>query len=283
MNDLASFLGLRSFSDVLSAYSKTAFGISFDAVDGGAGSGSTSREIASFLPDGKQVYAFEPFQGNHRFFNKEEHKIILCTEALSCVKKRMLFRVPSVVTSDSHWGRQGMTGYSSVGYLIEDTEAQGEGVYAVDADLGDNLIPTGREIGFVKLDLQGGELSALKGMTRVLKTTRLAWIEFTNQDGLLDFLAEQNFMIHDTEYLFDGYPSNDLLDDFNITNPCLPLSTGKSAWLGFRTKPWINYEARFKYYQSSYGLIQTDLLCVNRRYLDEFTSAIPFLVNHSQK
>lgn len=278
MNDLASFAGVKSFSEVLSAYSKTSFGISFDAIDGGAGSGSTSRLIASFLPEGKQVYAFEPFQGNHRFFRDDEDKIILCTEALSNIKKRMPFRVPSIVTSDSHWGQQGMAGYSSVGYLTEDSAPQGDDTYSVEVNLGDNLIPAGREIGFLKLDLQGGELNALKGMTKILKTIRLAWIEFTNQDGLLDFLAEQDFMIHDTEYLFDGSPSNELLDDFIVTNPCLPLSTGKTAWLGFRRKPWFNYEEKFKHYQNRYGLIQTDLLCINRSYLNEFASAIPFLV-----
>ena len=112
---------MKSFGPLLKAY-RTA-GISLDsAIDGGAGSGNTAEAMLPHL-DGF-VYAFEPFPGNHRFFEGCDERIKLISHALAERHKTMSFRVASVVGEDSDWGRRGMQGYSSLGRLVTGT---GEG------------------------------------------------------------------------------------------------------------------------------------------------------------
>jgi hypothetical protein len=188
----------------------------------------------------------------------------------------MTFRVPSVVQEDSEWGRSGMAGYSSVGYLAPGAAAS-EKDLVVQCVAGDDAVGDPTTIGFVKLDLQGGELGALQGMQRMLPHVRLMWVEFTFQPGLIEFLGDHGFTVYDTEYLMKGEPSLEAKRQFDVTNPRLPLSTGVNAYLGFRRLPWMNYENDFKAARRDHGLIQTDLVCINTSHLDEFIAAIQHL------
>lgn len=274
MNDLMTLMRISSFEQLLIAYEKASGGkLDFDAIDGGAGVGQTSRQIQKYLNPLRTVYAFEPYPGNHKFFKQEERQIILKKKALAEAERIMTFRVHSVVSEDSEWGKQGYAGYSSVGYLASGSINSATDI-EVDCVAADNEIPVDINVGFIKLDLQGGELNALQGMKRLLRNTRLMWVEFTNQPGLLDFLTNEGFVIFDTEYFLMGEKNDAAFSDFNVSKQDVTLSTGQHAWFGFRNYAWHNYSASFEKARVEHKLVQTDLVCVNRKYLSEFSQAV---------
>jgi FkbM family methyltransferase len=277
MNDLMAIKKVASFETLLSAYAKANGGRNdFDAIDGGAGKGSTARGMLKHLSPSSIVYAFEPFPGNYRFFKPEETQIIFIKKALAETGKRMTFRVPSVVLENSVWGKNGGVGYSSVGYLTNGAPSSEKDIQ-VDCVSADSEIPASSNIGFIKLDLQGGELNALRGMGRILGSTKLMWVEFTNQPGLLDFLAYSDFIVFDTEYFILGEKNETSLAVFELTKSDVALSTGKKAWFGFRKYAWKNFEQEFSKARIELKMVQTDLVCVNKKYLQEFINALSYL------
>jgi len=177
MNDLMSVKKVSSFSRLLAAYGKVNGGNRFDAIDGGAGAGTTAREMLQHLGPAQKVYAFEPFPGNHRFFKPAETRILLHKQALAAGPGQMCFRVPSTVAAESAWGQQGLAGYSSVGYLVPGA-APREGDLNVDCVAAQDVVTDHASIGFIKLDLQGGELGALQGMAQLLSGVQFMWVEF---------------------------------------------------------------------------------------------------------
>ena len=185
----------------------------------------------------------------------------------------MTFRVPSVVPEDSEWGRAGLVGYSSVGYLAPGP-AMSDKDLVVPCVAADDVVGDTSNVGFIKLDLQGGELGALQGMRRILPNVRLMWVEFTMQPGLLQFLGCQGFTIYDTEYMMFGEPTSEASRVFDVTHKGVRLSTGAAAWYGFRRLPWPNYENGFEVARRQHGLVQTDLVCVNSSHLDEFIASL---------
>lgn len=275
MNELMAIKRVSSFEKLLIAYEKAGMLLN-DAIDGGAASGSATRQMLEHMGVENKVYAFEPFPGNHRFFRPEEERIVLIPKALAEQEKLMTFRVSSVVQEDSEWGKRGMAGYSSVGRLVAGSPAKGVDL-EVECVSGDKAIPLSANIGFIKLDLQGGELNALHGMARLLRDTHLMWVEYSGQPGLMDFLIESNYVIFDTEYFFMGSPTEKATAAFDISRENFVLSTGKMAWFGFKNRPWKSFEAEFIAYKKELSMIQTDLVCVNRCYIDEFIAAIRYL------
>src|SRR5688572_17318635 len=146
MNELLSARRVSSFEPILAAYKKAGIELR-SSIDGGAGAGYTATQIIGNTSGA--VYAFEPFPGNHRFFGKLDPRIKLIPKALYHENSRMSFRVSSVVSAESEWGRRGMTGYSSLGYLVNERKDDDLQVECVRAD---KVIK--EPIDFVKLDLQ---------------------------------------------------------------------------------------------------------------------------------
>lgn len=258
---------VASFEAVLSAYRKAGI-VLRGAIDGGAGCGSTAKAMLPYIEG--EIHAFEPFPGNHRFFAEIDPRIRLVQKALSDMNRTMAFRVSHVVTEDSEWGKRGMSGYSSVGYLVEkpaDTDLSVESVRA------DSFIS---EVDFVKLDLQGGELCALRGMSGFLDRVSLMWVEYSGQKGLLDYLTDSGFLLFDTEYFFFGSPSDGARADFHVSRENVMLSTNRPAWFGFKKTRWHSFEAEFIQMKAA-GLVQTDIVCVNRHALSAFLKAAQLL------
>lgn len=277
MNDLMTLLRVSSFEQLLIGYEKAnGEKLDFDVIDGGAGVGQTSRQMQKYISSTRTVFAFEPYPGNHKFFKYEESQILLVKKALAEIEKKMTFRVPSVVADNSTWGKQGYAGYSSVGYLATGNINLSTDI-EVDCVAADSEIPDRSNVGFIKLDLQGGELNALEGMKKLLKNTKFMWIEFTNQPGLLDFLTTEGFIIFDTEYFLMGEKSDSELTEFDISKPDITLSTGQHAWFGFRKYAWHNYSDAFEKHRNEHKLVQTDLVCVNRIFFDDFMLAMKYL------
>ncbi len=277
MNDLMSVKRISSFETILAAYKKAEIDLG-NALDGGAGSGATARKMLKYLSEDAHIYAFEPFPGNHKFFQGVDHRIELIPKALAESKKIMSFYISTTVAEDSTWGKNNMTGYSSVGYLREMDSEKNPKVIKVDCVRADEAVSINKHVGFIKLDLQGGELNALKGMPRLLSLASLLWIEYLGKDqSLYDFLIESEYIIFDTEYFFIGHPTDEAREIFNVSREGVTLSTGATAWFGFKKRPWSDFKSQFQYYRETLKLVQTDFLCVNRRYVDSFMRAAPYL------
>jgi FkbM family methyltransferase len=239
-----------------------------NAVDGGAGSGVTGRRILRHISG--EVYAYEPFPGNHRFFRDLDPRIRLIPKALAAESGRQSFRVASVVQADSAWGERGMQGYSSGGRLV----GKG-GNYTVDCVRADDDISV--PIDFVKLDLQRGELNALQGMPRILDEMRFLWMEYLGDEDLLEWLCASGFALFDTPYLFWGEPDEKRLEHFELVGEPKTASNDRMLWAGFRREPWDDYEREFRRYRKDYDLVQTDLVCVKHERLEEFHKALGFI------
>ncbi|MFN4025439.1 MAG: FkbM family methyltransferase [Hyphomonas sp.] len=275
MNELFSLKQTDSFTTILKAYSDAGVDLG-DIIDGGAGSGITATEMLSVLDAETRCFAFEPFPGNHRFFEGLDPRIILIKKALAETDRTSQFFVHSVVGEESKWRGGGFKGYSSVGYLTEQTGRAGE-YYNVECVRADQEIPGDRQVGAVKLDLQGGELNALRGMTKLFPNVKVMWVEYSGQAGLADFIEESGFMLFDTTYMFVGDCTEEARQIFNVTKGDVALSTGRKAWFGTKKSAWKNYEAELADFKKRFGLVQTDLVCINRTYINEFIRAIQYL------
>ena len=273
MNNLLSLLRTQSFEKLLCAYKKEKIDLGH-FIDGGAGFGSTVREMMPFLGDHKKIYAFEPFFGNARFFDQfhDTDSVVFIPKAMSDQNCFSNFYVPSTVKKDTEWGSRGFEGYSSVGKLVGNTSTNENQFKVQCVRCDDELSDVGR-VGFIKLDLQGGELAALRGMPKILRECSFLWVEFeaTNMD-LYRFLLDQDFLMFDTDYLFIGDPSDEALEIFHLTSREI-LSTGQTSWSGFKKKPWYCFAEEMPFAKEKFGLIQTDLVCINKRRIGEFLSA----------
>lgn len=275
MNELFAAMKVDSFTKVLKAYHQAGVSVG-DIIDGGAGAGFTAKAMLSVLDKNTKCFAFEPFPGNHRFFEGLDPRIILVKKALAEVSKASRFVVSSVVAEGSSWGGGKLEGYSSVGFLTDEETKVGT-YYDVECVRADEQIPDESDIGAIKLDLQGGELNALRGMTKWLSNVKVMWVEFSGQPGLTDFMEDNGFMIFDTTYLFVGHPTEEARTIFNVVKDEVALSIGRKAWFGTKKTAWKNYTEEFKEYKKAFGLVQTDLVCINRRNIEDFIKAIQYL------
>ncbi len=278
VNHLPSKPKVKSSGDLLLAYCKA--GIKFlNAIDGGAGWGAYSEGFLRHIQCPGVVFAFEPFPGNFRFFDEVDQRIILIKKALYSEQARRRFFVVSTVSKDSDWGKKGFAGCSSVGKLIENQESKEKAsVYDVECVAADAEIPPDKHISFIKLDLQGGELNALKGMHRILTQPYFLWIEFTGQPGLIEYILDMGYILFDTEYLFWGAPSKEAVEHFEVSSEGDISSTGRILWKGFKRRSWgTDYISEFTNFRKRFDLVQTDLVCVNRRFVDEFFRACDYL------
>ena len=241
-----------------------------NAVDGGAGHGSVSREIAKYLSPGRRVFAYEPFPGNNRLW-QAPNSVELRRRALGSEQGVMTLAVSSTVALNSEWGRRGLAGYSSSGRLTKG-EPDGPNDVQVSVVAGDVDLARDQPIGVVKLDLQGGEAAAIEGLRSTLKSSvHLCWVEFLprySEYSLIDRLASFGFEIFDTEYVFKGDPSEAACQSFNVVRTSKVSSSGTRRWRGVPSREWIDFESQFEEARAKFGLLQTDLLCVR----EEFTN-----------
>ncbi len=266
-------LKISAFKDLLLGGRR--IGVDFhNMLDGGAAAGHMAKQMLPALTEGHAIYAFEPFPGNHRFFTGIDPRINLIRKALGATTERRMFHVSSSVTADSAWGKRGMEGYSSVGHLVDGSAEKTSGdVLEVDCVRADEELSGVGKIGFVKLDLQGGELDALRGLKGVISDVKLMYIEFSKTTGILEILQDYDFEVYDTHFLFRGEYTANLIEHFEVARGDVTSSTGKKSWHGYRKEPWEDYVRTFKRFRAS-GLIQTDLVCVARGFVKDFGTIV---------
>jgi FkbM family methyltransferase len=277
----ANLRRVDGFSSILEALSQRGFSFR-DFIDGGAGAGHTAAAMLKHGFDTSVCYAFEPFPGNHRFFDGLDPRIQLVRGALGNYDGTGALLVPSVVESSSAWGERGMSGYSSVGYLakrgfIKRTLLRMLGRFPREEPVrvmrGDDAVPESANVDFIKLDLQGGELDALQGMERLVADATVLWVEYSGDAPVLEFLLGRGFSLFDTPYLFNGSP-NDLAPEFEVSRE-ISLSTGEAAFSAIRVTSWSDYESEFARLQRDNQLVQTDIAAVKADRLADVMEAFP--------
>ena len=277
MNNRLMQINIDSFIPLLAGYKN--LGIDMEnCIDGGAGIGDLSRAMLPYLSPKGKIFAFEPFPGNFQFIDKSSNEQIrVIKKALYSENSTKKFFTSSIVKEGDRWDQErGLAGYSSLGYLVDTVseEMTPNTIYDVPCLRADDAIRPERRISFVKLDLQGGELEALKGMARILGEAYFLWIEFSDQPGLLDFLYESGFIVFETPYLFLGDAYAQAQKDFEFIRS-IELSTGHPAWFGRRKRPWgKDFHAELRDCKANYRLIQTDIVCVHQLKYHYFNNAL---------
>lgn len=234
-------------------------------LDVGAASGATVQKMKKHAPQSR-VLAFEPFPGNIPFFEQATAGIdgvVLMQLAVSNTFGVQDFHVPHVVKqSDAPASWAGMSGYSSVGFLVPDNSVINAGsTIRVDKCRLDDLVA--ERVGLLKIDVQGTEFDVLDGARRLIDTYGVDTIysEFNGDQRVLELLADTGYDVFDTAYLvFDQHSLvHGMLDRPDV----FPLSTGVTACSGYLGHPIprdpFNYSAFFPP-----GGFQTDLFAVRR-------------------
>lgn len=237
---------VESFTELLD----TSFEV---ALDGGAGSGSTARQMIS--AGVSHVHAFEPFKGNHRFFD-DNPAITLHKTALGSKRGKANFYVSSTVKTGTP-GWEGHEGYSSVGMLRRRTPLQWlkPGFFSkVPVVRADDVV---ERADFIKLDLQGGEADAFSGMQRLLSGARMLWVELISDMRILDAIERAGFEVFSTPLLLYDYHTIEGVDVFKES----PSSTGLTYLHAWKREPWRDFRSEFTAMKSK-GLIQTDILAL---------------------
>lgn len=93
----------------------------------------------------------------------------------------------------------------------------------------------------------------------------------------MKFLIDSGYMIFDTEYMFIGEPTTETEVLFEISETEIALSTNAKAWFGYKRKSWGDFKQEFYELKRTIGLVQTNLVCINKKQLSEFVSILPYL------
>jgi FkbM family methyltransferase len=175
-------------------------------VDVGANIGYMTSILAVKVgPDGK-VHSFEPHPSIFRILqlnvtnwssDKRCGQIFLYNAALGSQKAFGKLYMPDHFSSNQ--------GTSYVG--PRDAQSNGQAIDVSILAL-DDVIPESQSIGVVKLDVQGYELSVLKGMERLLRERRVRHIVFEEENGFPalthTFLLEMGYLSYGIEQRFQG-------------------------------------------------------------------------------
>lgn len=259
-------------------------------VDGGAGVGSTSKfywEAASrLLPSAAKplisVYSYEPLAENARVLRNMfagNRQVIIRESALSDRTGTQTFSVPSRMTGE---GGGAWSAGTSFGGSLRPGRSGTETVQVQSVRLDEEEVP---RFDFVKLDLQGGELDALRGMGSRLREPKVMYVEtqLLHDSGVLRHIAEAEFFVT-FDRLQLGF-KNDLrylpmraLDEAGVVidKMHLPSQGGVPlfCWGHFRPGAKVFDPKSFvlepeisrKLQDAGVSYLQTDALCINLRH-----------------
>ena len=268
-------LDINCFSDILGPYRTLNPDLKI-CVDGGAGLGETAEKIFKNLPqDDVKVLAFEPNPNNIAEFKFSDPRLTIVDAALGARRATARFHVAATTQRQSETNPYLVPGTSFVGKLVDEAASFDKGdqyevqVVRMDDSLRENGCSGAQ---FIKLDLLGGELDALKGLGDMLGDVHWMWIEYGGQPELLELLIERGFVLFDTQYLFFGDMKPEVKEAFTVTRKG-KNSVGREIFFGRRKQVWRNYASQFSYCRKSLGMVQTDLVAVAPAYISSFLDA----------
>jgi len=281
----AQDININQLSDLLHIYTER-IGLLSLAIDGGAGFGEISKQVASYLDVNGKILSVEPFPGNWRFLedlSRYDKRIIHYPYALSNNNKDRYFYNPRTVKSDSTWGKRGLTGYSSIGRLLSEQESSNINInniknneiffskikcITIDKIMHENNYSG---IDFVKLDLQGGEYDALLGASKHINHTNIVWFETINDLRPLFLFSKLGFTLFDTLYVFPEKSENipyftDYFEVIYKTISSLDTKRIKAK----RNFIWNDIKSEWVQIQKKFGMIQTDFIAFNKNIINYF-------------
>lgn len=274
VSSLVSDLKIGCFSKILPHYCALEPDLKV-CIDGGAGLGETAKKIMTGAGGHPvEVVAYEPNPSNVEKFIYKADRVRLVPAALGDQNGKASFLVTDTTKETNHAAFMEKD-TSFVGKLASASDVEQAGArFDVDVvRMDDNLSSLGVDAAhFVKLDLQGGELPALKGMGDLIDGVHWMWIEYGGQAGLLDFLREKGFVLFDTEYLFVGQPNDLIRELFDIIRVG-SNSIGKGIFFGRRKHLWKDYDVAFSFAQRHRRMVQTDIVAVSPAHLGQFLDA----------
>ncbi len=191
-NMLLSYFGIPYFdSGIIKPLKDEVF------VDGGAYCGETAFEFSEWCPEYKAVYSFEPEKLN--FLNLEKAVSDRGLRDIRCIQGGLWDKEETV-----SFDRGGDEGTGS--YVVESGSEKIK-TFTIDSFL------SGKKITYIKLDIEGVELRALKGAQKTIKDhkPRLAVCIYHKPEDIIELpmylhelVPEYRFVIrHYTTYLFD--------------------------------------------------------------------------------
>jgi len=243
-------------------------------IDCGAAVGGITAKIRANSPE-SPVIAFEPFPGNHRHFEKRHAKdplVTLCKAAVGAKPGKVSFFTPSIVRSAAR--KKTTPGASFVGRIDEDRAPDGDKVIKVDVYPLDDICRDG--VRFLKIDIQGGELDALNGASRLIKAQAIdiIYIELMRSPDLLKKLVALEFILFDTEYLVTPKKDSDLTG-WRKTRETI-LSTGQAsirAWPDHAPSEIDKYNEWVVKETEKAGSFTTDIVAVRKAFIPELLIA----------
>ena len=253
-------------------------------VDVGAAIGRATRRILNASP-ASRVVAYEPFGGNHPYFSQvvgDDPRVALKPVAVADRAGRETFVVPGVVRVGSEGWAKDLLGYSSLGHLGSGAGAQA----TVDVVTLDDEIH--EHVRFLKIDVQGGEMRVLNGASRLMKGPGIdmIYVEFNGALGILKDLRAHGYVVFDCAYM--AWPTRRYVRNWLRRRPdrLVPgweiidgavTSTGLKVahlWPRVPLRRFAPYCAWFFANRLLRTGLQTDLLCVHRRFLPALWDAI---------
>ena len=271
-------------------------------VDGGAGIGHTALAYQRILNDRlrpelrerARIHCYEPLEENFlemsgRLGDGAEFVRRQC--AVTNENGRMTFVVPSRLQGDSEqWGN----GTSYNGFVLPEggTSGQYETIDVATVRLEDDL---DGPVDFVKLDLQGGELEAAKGLGALLGQAKLLYTEcqLMSNEGSSEFLADEGYIVLLDQFQFGLQPAArtapvaELKElGIAINRIHLPsaagiplifwgyLEDGRELFDGYR----FSAEVREQLRALGIDYFQSDALCINSRYANRMLPAMHSLI-----
>lgn len=149
-------------------------------VDVGANVGGITRILASQVGSSGRVIAFEAYHKNVKILKLLSlvfgYRSTIRAEniAISDGSQRVLDLYPGRESSHAEW--------NIVGHDVDGTKK--EAVFRVISSSLDQYFPQGSRIDFIKIDIEGAEALALRGMRRILQESRpVVFVEFHDEDG----------------------------------------------------------------------------------------------------
>lgn len=256
-------------------------------LDVGAAAGVITRQIKQAGSESTRVIGFEPFEGNHAYFEQTTRGLsnvqLIKKAAHSKTRPELTFRVLSTVQgSEAGWEQR--TGYSSTGFLVEGNACEAfqkkrstTQDFTVDAIAIDDLID--EHVDFMKIDVQGGEYEVLKGCQHIITHHGIdvIYLEFDGDRRILEYLTALGYTVFDSDYLLilkqDDLEPLKRVGFYNFEE--LNLSVGRKA---YRAKLQLcdeDYCAFLEAFRQQIGyFIYTDLICVSPAFLSSFLNHV---------